>query len=77
MNKKTSDELDVGGEDFEHILDFLNEEDTAPPDSEKEQREWRALKALLETPAKNRRALQSYINQNTPLQKGEKIKKAA
>jgi len=77
MQKKTSEELDVGGEDFENILSFLDEEDVAPPTSEKEQQEWRALKALLATPAKNRRALQSYINQNASLQKGEKIKKAA
>jgi len=77
MSKKTSDELDVGGEDFENVLNFLVAEDIGPPVSEKEQREWQALKALLGAPAQNRRALQSYINQNSSLQKGEKIKKAA
>lgn len=78
MNKKTSDKLDVGSEDFEKILEFLTEDQEAPPESGSEQAEWNNLKTLLQTPAKNRRAVRGYLLQQTSnLQKGDRIKKAA
>lgn len=77
MNKKTSDELDVGSEDFEKILDFLQEASEAPSMNGIEQKEWTALKTLLMTPVKNRRAIKGYLQQTSSSQKGDKVKKAA
>jgi len=77
MNRKTSDKLDVGSEDFEKILDFLSEEQEGPPVSGIEQAEWTALKTLLSTPAQNRRAMKGYLQQTSSLQKGDRVKKAA
>lgn len=77
MNKKTSEKLDVGSEDFEKILEFLNEDPEAPPASAIEQAEFSALKTLLLTPAQNRRAVKGYLQQTSSLQKGDRVKKAA
>lgn len=77
MSKKTSANLYVGGEDFEKLLDFLNEDTEAPPENGTEQAEWKALKKLLLTPASNRRAMRGYLQQTSSPQKGERVKKAA
>lgn len=77
MNKKTSEKLDVGSEDFEKILNFLNEDSEVPPASAIEQAEFSALKTLLLTPAQNRRAVKGYLQQTSSLQKGDRVKKAA
>lgn len=77
MNKKTSDKLDVGSEDFEKILEFLTEDNDVPPENASEQIEWNNLRTLLQTPAKNRRAVRGYLQQTSNLQKGDRIKKAA
>lgn len=77
MSKKTSNKLDVGSEDFEKILDFLNEDGEAPPASAIEQAEWNTLKTLLLTPPQNRRAVKGYLQQTSSLQKGDRVKKAA
>lgn len=77
MNKKTSQKLDVGSEDFEKILEFLTEDLEAPPASAVEQVEWNNLRTLLQTPAKNRRAVKGYLQQTSSLQKGDRVKKSA
>lgn len=77
MDKKTSEKLDVGDEDFQKILDFINEDSEVPPMGSVEQAEWSALKTLLLTPARNRRAIRGYLQQQASLRKGDKVKKSA
>ncbi|WP_413288854.1 hypothetical protein [Bdellovibrio sp. HCB337] len=78
MRKKTSDELDVGSEDFEAVLKFLSEEsESQPTDIKADQRDWSEMKLLLAAPAQNRRAIRGYLRQTISPRKGDHIKKAA
>jgi len=76
--KKASENLDVGGEEFQEILQFLQEGTEAPlPPSTSENAEWETLKKLLTIPPRNRRALREYLAQSSHPHTGDKIKKAA
>jgi hypothetical protein len=78
--KKTSEKQDVGGEDFDKLLGFLSEGDEGSVTDDPIKHDLNAFKALLATPAQNRRALKGYLQQawsTFQTEKGELVKKAA